>query len=95
MHVNEILVERDVEPDVTLVEFLRAHLELTGTHVGCNNGICGSCTVLLNGEAVRACLLLAVQVDGASITTVEGLGGRQLNPLQQAFVEYGAVQCGF
>jgi len=95
LHVNEILVERDVEPDVTLVEFLRAHLELTGTHVGCNNGICGSCTVLLNGEPVRACLLLAVQVDGASITTVEGLGGRQLNPLQQAFVEYGAVQCGF
>ena len=95
LHVNEILVERDVEPDVTLVEFLRSHLELTGTHVGCNNGICGSCTVLLNGEAVRACLLLAVQVDGASITTVEGLGGRQLNPLQQAFVEYGAVQCGF
>jgi len=100
LHVNEALIERDVASDVTLVEFVRNDLELTGTHVACNNGICGSCTVLLDGEAVRSCLLLAVQVDGSNVTTIEGIASganatRRLAPLQQAFIECGAVQCGF
>ena len=84
--------QRDVSSERLLVDFLREDLGLIGTHVGCNNGICGSCTVLLDGEAVRACLLLAVQADGARVTTIEGLAG---DPLQSAFVEHGAVQCGF
>jgi aerobic carbon-monoxide dehydrogenase small subunit len=90
--VNAVRHEREVPPRALLVEFLRDELELTGTHVGCNNGICGSCTVLVDGEAVRSCLLLAVQADGASVTTIEGLTH---DPLQLAFVEHGAVQCGF
>jgi carbon-monoxide dehydrogenase small subunit len=92
VNVNSAQVERDVAPGRLLVDFLRDDLGLTGTHIGCNNGICGSCTVLLDGEAVRSCLLLAVQADGASVTTIEGL---LLDPLQQSFVERGAVQCGF
>jgi carbon-monoxide dehydrogenase small subunit len=93
--------QRFVPPGMLLVEFLREELGLTGTHVGCNNGICGSCTVLVDGEALRACLLLAVQVDGQTVTTIEGLstraadGTRLLDPLQTAFVEHGAAQCGF
>jgi aerobic carbon-monoxide dehydrogenase small subunit len=90
--LNGSAVHRDVAPDRLLVDFLREDLGLIGTHVGCNNGICGSCTVLLDGQAARACLLLAVQADGASVTTIEGLAG---DPLQSAFVEHGAVQCGF
>jgi aerobic-type carbon monoxide dehydrogenase small subunit (CoxS/CutS family) len=99
--VNGKTLQRDVAPGVLLVDLLRKDLELIGTRIGCNNGICGSCTVLLDGEAVRSCLLLAVQADGASIVTIEGLssvspdGARNLDPLQAAFVEHGAVQCGF
>jgi aerobic carbon-monoxide dehydrogenase small subunit len=92
LRLNGSAVQRDIESDRLLVDFLREDLGLIGTHVGCNNGICGSCTVLLDGQAVRACLLLAVQADGASVTTIEGLAG---DPLQSAFVEHGAVQCGF
>jgi carbon-monoxide dehydrogenase small subunit len=79
-----------------LVDFLREDLELTGTHVGCEHGICGACTVLVDGEAARSCLMLAVQADGAQITTVEGLArdGR-LHPLQEAFREHHGLQCGF
>ena len=91
-NVNDAPIQRDVAPGTLLVEFLRNELELIGTRVGCNNGICGSCTVLVDGEAIRACLLLAVQADGARVTTIEGLVG---DPLQTEFVEHGAVQCGF
>jgi carbon-monoxide dehydrogenase small subunit len=86
-----------VPPRLLLSDFLRHRLGLTGTHVGCEHGVCGACTVLLDGEAVRACLLLAVQADGAAITTVEGLAadGGPLHPVQQAFHETHALQCGF
>ena len=86
-----------VVPRLLLSDFLRHRLRLTGTHVGCEHGVCGACTVLLDGEAVRACLVLAVQVDGASITTVEGLEGEggRLHPIQVAFHEAHALQCGF
>jgi len=94
--VNGQRREGRCEPRKLLVDFLREDLGLTGTHVGCEHGICGACTVLLDGQAVRACLMLAVQADGATITTVEGLAtdGR-LHPLQQAFHEHHALQCGF
>lgn len=79
-----------------LVDFLREDLGLTGTHVGCEHGICGACTVLVNGEAARSCLMLAVQADGAELMTVEGLAtAGQLHPLQEAFREHHALQCGF
>ena len=86
--VNGNVYERSVEVRKTLADFLRDELELTGTHLGCEHGVCGACTILLNGEAVRSCLLLAVQADGASLTTVEGLAQREhLHPLQRAFQE--------
>src|SRR6202022_1457664 len=79
-----------------LVDFLREDLGLTGTHVGCEHGICGACTILVNGEAARSCLMLAVQADGAELTTVEGLAtGGALHPLQEAFREHHGLQCGF
>lgn len=94
--VNGRAYERTVEVRLTLADFLRDELDLTGTHLGCEHGICGACTVLLNGEAVRSCLLLAVQADGAHLMTVEGLGqGEGLHPLQRAFHEHHALQCGF
>ena len=84
-------------PDNTLLStFLREHLNLTGTHVGCEHGICGACTVLMNGDSVRACLTLAVQADGAEVETVESLGDSEnLGSLQRAFREHHALQCGF
>jgi carbon-monoxide dehydrogenase small subunit len=85
-----------VEPRQSLADFLRDTLNLTGTHIGCEHGVCGACTVLLDGVSVRACLLLAAQVDGSSIETVEGLGGIDaLSDLQQAFRDHHALQCGF
>lgn len=94
--VNGVPMVASPSVDQTLAEFLRDELELTGTKVACNHGACGSCTVLLDGEAVRSCLLLAVQADGADVLTIEGLArAGELHPLQQAFVEHGAVQCGF
>lgn len=96
VEVNGERYERVVEPRLLLSDFLRHSLGLTGTHVGCEHGVCGACTVLLDGEAVRSCLLFAVQVDGRSLTTVEGLGSpEQLHPLQEAFREVHALQCGF
>ena len=101
VNVNGTEYERTIEPRVSLADFLRHDLELTGTHLGCEHGVCGACTILLDGAAVRSCLTLAVQVDGADVTTVEGLaglGGRadgQLHPLQEAFRERHALQCGF
>jgi aerobic carbon-monoxide dehydrogenase small subunit len=89
--------EGTAEPRTSLADFLRDDLLLTGTHVGCEHGVCGSCTVLLDGEPVRSCLLLAVQLDGASVTTVEALAGPDgaLDPLQQAFRDRHGLQCGF
>ncbi|MEZ5101057.1 MAG: (2Fe-2S)-binding protein [Thermoleophilia bacterium] len=94
--VNGRAVREAVEPRLTLSDFLRHRLGLTGTHVGCEHGVCGSCTVLLDGAAVRSCLLLAVQADGLEVRTVESLAtGEALHPLQQAFHEHHALQCGF
>ncbi len=93
--VNGRPVEVAVEPRMTLADCLRDVLRLTGTHVGCEHGVCGACTVLLDGEAVRACLILAVQAEGRRVTTVEGLSGDDLTPLQQAFRKHHALQCGF
>ncbi|TFV70147.1 (2Fe-2S)-binding protein [Blastococcus sp. CT_GayMR19] len=84
-----------VEPRVTLAEFLREELGLTGTHVGCEQGVCGACTVVVDGAAVRSCLMFAVQAEGCDVETVEGLGRDGLHPLQQAFWDAQAVQCGF
>ena len=86
----------DVEPRLLLSDFLRDRLGLTGTHVGCEHGVCGACTVLVNGDSVRSCLMLAVQANGAEIVTVEGLGSpEQLNVLQAQFREHHGLQCGF
>ena len=86
----------EVEPRLLLADFLRETLDLTGTHVGCEHGICGACTVLMNGDSVRSCLTFAVQADGATIETVESLGDiDELGPLQEAFREHHALQCGF
>jgi len=94
--VNGFAVEEEVEPRLLLSDFLRHTLGLTGTHVGCEHGVCGACNVLLDGRAVRACLLFAVQVDGHAVTTVEGLGEEGASHrAQTAFVEHGALQCGF
>jgi carbon-monoxide dehydrogenase small subunit len=94
--VNGRAYERTVEVRMTLADFLRDELNLTGTHLGCEHGICGACTILFDGEAVRSCLLLAVQADGANLMTVEGLAqGDELHPLQRAFHENHALQCGF
>jgi len=94
--VNGVDYERWVEPRRLLVDFLRDDLELIGTHIGCEHGICGSCTVLFNGRAVRSCLMFAVQADGAEIMTVEGLAdAEQLHPIQEAFREKHGLQCGF
>src|SRR5262245_53302618 len=94
--VNGVRYERSVEPRLLLSDFLRHELSLTGTHVGCEHGICGACTVLLDGLATRSCLCLAMQADGASVETVESLGRVDaLHPMQQAFWEKHGLQCGF
>jgi carbon-monoxide dehydrogenase small subunit len=93
--VNGRREQIDVEPRRTLADALRDDLGLTGTHLGCEQGVCGACTVLLDGEPVRSCLMLAVQADGSSLTTVEGLAGDELHPLQRAFADCHGLQCGF
>jgi len=94
--VNGEMYERTVEVRTTLVDFLREDCDLTGTHVGCEHGVCGACTVLHDGQPVRACLLLAVQMDGERLATVEGLAdGDTLHPIQQAFWDHHGLQCGF
>jgi aerobic carbon-monoxide dehydrogenase small subunit len=96
VEVNGELYEREVEARRLLVHFIRDDLELTGTHVGCDTGNCGACTVLYNGDAIKSCMMLAIQADGASIDTVEGLAqDGQLHPLQEAFSETHALQCGY
>jgi carbon-monoxide dehydrogenase small subunit len=94
--VNGSTYEVLVEPRHTLADTIRSQCGLTGTHLGCEHGVCGACNILLDGEPVRACLMFAIQADGASITTVEGLHqGDMLHPLQQAFIDHHALQCGF
>ena len=94
--VNGRTFSEDVEPRLLLSDFLRHTLGLTGTHVGCEHGVCGACTIRLDGAAVRSCLLLAVQAEGCTIETVEGLAANgELHPLQEAFREHHALQCGF
>lgn len=94
--VNGKKFARTVEVRLTLADFLREDLDLTGTHLGCEHGVCGACTILVNGQAVRSCLMLAVQANGSEITTVEGLSADgELNSLQSAFQENHALQCGF
>ena len=95
--INGKQYSREVEPRLLLSDFLRHELGLTGTHVGCEHGVCGACTVLLDGEPIRSCLLLAVQVDGHELKTVEGLAAsmEELHPIQEAFQEAHGLQCGF
>lgn len=95
--VNGVVQPRLVEPRTTLVDFLRDHLALTGTHVGCEHGVCGACSVLLNGDPVRSCCMFAVQADGMTVTTVEGLAPERgaLSKIQDAFCEKHAMQCGY
>ena len=94
--VNGKSVSIEVEPRTTLADCLRHQLRLTGTHVGCEHGVCGACTVIVDGEAVRACLMLAVQAEGRRVVTVEGLSNDDaLSPLQAAFRKHHALQCGF
>jgi carbon-monoxide dehydrogenase small subunit len=94
--VNGRNYERLVEVRMTLADFIRQELDLTGTHLGCEHGVCGACTILMNGEAVRSCLMLAVQAAGAELRTVESLAqGDELHPLQRAFQNRHALQCGF
>jgi carbon-monoxide dehydrogenase small subunit len=95
--VNGRSYQREIEPRLTLVDFLRHEIDLTGTHVGCEHGVCGACTVLIDGRSGRSCITFAVQVDGCEITTVEGLsaGDGDLNILQQAFRDHHGLQCGF
>jgi carbon-monoxide dehydrogenase small subunit len=94
--VNNTPVQGDVEPRTLLVQFLREHLKLTGTHVGCDTSQCGACVVHVDGRAVKACTMLAVQAEGTSVTTIEGLAqGNTLHPVQAAFREHHGLQCGF
>jgi aerobic carbon-monoxide dehydrogenase small subunit len=95
--VNGKRHEADVDVRTTLADFLRHQLNLTGTHVGCEHGVCGACTVLIDGRSARSCLMLAVQTDGRAVTTVEGIapGPDEMHPLQEAFRENHGLQCGF
>jgi aerobic-type carbon monoxide dehydrogenase small subunit (CoxS/CutS family) len=96
VEVNGTMYEREVEARRLLVHLLRDDLDLTGSHVGCDTGNCGACSVILDGTLVKSCMVLAIQADGASIETVEGLAGEeQLTPLQQAFSDHHALQCGY
>ena len=97
MQINGETHEGDVEPRTLLSDFIRHQAGLTGTHVGCEHGVCGACTVQLDGEPIRSCLMLAIQADGRSMATVEGLAGPggELTELQRAFTEHHALQCGF
>lgn len=94
--INGAVRRGEAEPRMLLADFLREELDLTGTHVGCEHGVCGACTIICDGTAVRSCLMFAVQAAGAELTTVEGLAdGENLHPLQQLFSEHRALQCGF
>jgi len=94
--INGVPYSGTAESRRSLADFIRADLGLTGTHIGCEHGVCGACTILMNGETVRSCLLFAAQADGAELTTIEGVAeGQNLHPIQAAFKEHHALQCGF
>ena len=94
--VNGVNYQREVDARLTLADYVRHDLSLGGTHVGCEHGVCGACTILVNGASMRSCLMLAVQADGAELTTVEGLSRNgELHPVQQAFIDRHGLQCGF
>ena len=97
VQVNGAARRARIEPRLTLADFLRERCHLTGTHLGCEHGVCGACTVLLDGDAVRSCLVFAVQADGSEVTTIEGVGGPdgELSPVQAAFRDEHGLQCGF
>jgi carbon-monoxide dehydrogenase small subunit len=96
MTVNGQAVTRDVEPRTLLVDFLRQHLDLTGTHVGCDTSQCGACVIHINGQSVKSCTVLALQAQGSQVTTIEGLAKNgELHPMQAAFREHHGLQCGF
>jgi aerobic-type carbon monoxide dehydrogenase small subunit (CoxS/CutS family) len=96
LEINGARVEQDVDPRVTLADWLRDKLRLTGTHVSCEHGVCGACTIIVDGAAVRSCLMLAAQADGAKVITIEGLSNdHELSPLQKSFMKHHALQCGF
>jgi len=95
VRINAKEIEHDVESRLLLVHYIREKAKLTGTHVGCDTGNCGACTVFFNGQSVKSCLLLAVQANGAEITTIEGLAGDGLHPMQKAFMDKFAIQCGY
>ena len=93
--INGEAYKRTVDVAQTLAEFLREELGLTGTKIGCNEGECGACTVIYNGKPVNSCLVTAAEIDGSDVLTIEGMAGDEIHPLQQAFLDAGAVQCGF
>jgi aerobic carbon-monoxide dehydrogenase small subunit len=95
IRVNGVLRETEVEPRLLLANFLRETCGLTGTHVGCETSVCGACTVLVDGQAVKSCTMFAVQADGAEVTTVEGLANGEMHPVQQGFWECHGLQCGY
>lgn len=93
--VNGVEYTREINPMMRLIDFLRDEIKLKGTKEGCGEGECGACTVIINGQTVNSCIMLAAAADGAEVLTIEGLSGEELHPIQQAFVEVGAVQCGY
>jgi aerobic carbon-monoxide dehydrogenase small subunit len=95
IRVNGVLHEAEVEPRLLLAHFLRETCGLTGTHVGCETSVCGACTVIVDGQAVKSCTMFAVQADGAEVTTVEGLANGEMHPVQQGFWECHGLQCGY
>jgi carbon-monoxide dehydrogenase small subunit len=97
IRVNGVLRRASVPPRLTLADYLREHCQLTGTHLGCEHGVCGACTILLDGQAVRACLVFAVQADGTEVTTIEAIASPdgELSPVQAAFRDHHGLQCGF
>jgi len=96
ININGAEVNRDVTPMTTLAEFLREHMSLTGTHIGCDTSSCGACTITMNGDAVKSCTILAVQANGADVKTIEGMSTNgELHPIQAAFKEHHGLQCGF
>lgn len=95
LNINDQFYESTIDPDMRLVDFIRNEARLKGTKEGCGEGECGACTVIVNGHTMNSCLLLAASMEGKEIVTIEGVGGKELHPLQQAFMEVGAAQCGY
>lgn len=93
--INGIRYEREIDSGMRLLDFIREEIKLKGVKEGCGEGECGACTVILNGYAVNSCLIYAASIDGAEIITIEGIGGKELDPIQRAFIDAGAVQCGY